>query len=120
MVGLRAAETEASVDGVTKLVPDRDANGVLVYTVDLGGVENLNSARLPVFARVDLRTTFRPGWMNRRWQLYVEIINALNRKNAGTLQPNLEYDPASDRPRVTYARGAGVPLVPNFGIKYRF
>ena len=120
VVGLRVAAAEATVNGVTKLVPDRDANGLLVYTIDLGGVGNLNSARLPVFARVDLRTTFRPAWMNRRWQLYVEIINALNRQNAGALQPNLEYDPASDRPRVTYSRDAGVPLLPTFGIRLRF
>lgn len=120
VVGLRVAADERTEEGVTKLVPDIDANGLLVYTTDLGGVGNLNSARLPTFARVDVRMTFSPGWMNRGWQLYWEIINVANRRNAGLLEPNLAYDPTSDRPRVTYSRDAGVPLLPTFGVRYRF
>jgi hypothetical protein len=120
VVGLRVAAEERTDKGITKLVPDIDANGLLVYTTDLGGVGNLNSARLPMFARVDVRMTFSPGWMNRGWQLYWEIINVANRRNAGLLEPNLAYDPTSDRPRVTYSRDAGVPLLPTFGVRYRF
>jgi hypothetical protein len=58
--------------------------------------------------------------MNRSWQLYVEILNVLKRENAGSLEPNLEFDPTSDRPRVTYRRNLGIPLVPTFGVRYRF
>ena len=120
-IGLRVAATEdAEPDGVVRLVPETDAEGRLVYTVDLGGVGNLNTARLPLFARVDARVTFRPGWMERRWQLYLEAINVTNRRNAGTLEPRLEYDPSSDRPKLTYRREAGIPLLPSFGLRFRF
>lgn len=119
-VGLRTAAVERTVDGVTTFVPARDQDQRLIYTIDLGGIDNLNTGRLPIFARVDVRTTFTPGWMNRSWQLYAEIINVLKRKNAGSLEPDLEYDPASSRPRITYRRDAGVPLVPTFGVRYRF
>ena len=88
--------------------------------MDLGGVDNLNSARLPAFARVDTRLTFRPGWMGGRWQLYLEVINVTNRRNAGALAPKLEYDPASDRPKLTYSREEGIPLLPSFGLRFRF
>jgi hypothetical protein len=114
---LRVAATETN-DG--RLVPERDASGLPVYTIDLGGVENLNTARLPMFARVDVRTTFRPRWMGGGWQLYLEAINVMNRRNVGRLEPRLEFDPSSDRPRLEYSREAGVPLLPTFGVRYAF
>jgi len=117
---LRVAEAEQDVDGVTRLVPDRDASGLLVYTTDFGSVQNLNSGRLPMFARLDLRTTFSPKWQGGRWQLYVEVINATNRQNAGTLSPVLEYNPNGDVPTLTYAKEQGLPLLPTFGARFRF
>ena len=61
--------------------------------MNFGGVSNLNTARLPVFARVDLRATWRPRGAAGRWELYAEVINLLNRENAGAFEPQLEYDP---------------------------
>jgi hypothetical protein len=120
-LGLRVGAVESTgPDGTVSLVPEQDADGRLVYTVDLGGVENLNTARLPVFARVDTRLTFRPGWMAGRWQIYLEVINVTNRRNAGALAPKLEYDPTSDRPMLTYSREEGIPLLPSFGLRFRF
>ena len=43
-----------------ELVPERDAEGRLVYTTDLGGLAKLNSARLPHYERLDLRLTWMP------------------------------------------------------------
>ena len=121
-VALRvAAESMTSEAGaVTAYVPEVDANGLYVWTTDPGGVENLNSARLPVFARVDIRATFRPSWAAGRWQFYVEVINVLARDNAGSFNPTLEYDPGSDRPRLTYDAAGGVPLLPSLGVRVRF
>ena len=120
-LGLRVAGTERlDASGATIVEPDRDADGRLVYSVDLGSVDNLNSARLPLFARVDTRLTFRPGWMDRRWQIYLEVINITNRNNAGTLDATLEYDPTGDRPKVVLKREAGIPLLPTFGLRVRF
>ncbi len=105
---------------VTELVPQRDAQGFPVWTADYGSASNLNSGRLPLFARVDLRVTFRPRWQNNRWLLYVEVINLLNRDNAGNLETELLYDASSDRPRLTTTRESSLPLLPSFGVRVRF
>jgi hypothetical protein len=123
VTGLRVASTSVpdppgSAD--VRYVPQRDVNGLYVWTTDPGGVENLNSARLPVFARVDLRATFKPRWSSSRWQFYVEVINALNRNNAGGIDTTLAYNPDGDRPLVTYTRRGGLPRLPSLGIRFRF
>jgi len=120
VTALRVASTERTVNGTTELVPERDVSGLLVYMTDLGGVENLNSARLPLFSRLDVRATFSPRWQGGRWQLYVEVINATNRKNAGSLEPKLDYNPEGDRPSLSYVRDRGIPLLPTFGMRLRF
>lgn len=103
-----------------RLVPERDAAGNLIYTIDSGDVSNLNSARLPLFARLDLRGTFRPGGPSGRWELYLDVINALNRDNAGQIEAELEPDPASDRPVIVERRSQRIPLLPSFGVRFRF
>lgn len=122
-LGLRVAgvtdAADADGDGVhTELVPERDADGRFVYVVDFGGVANLQRGRLPLFARVDARVTWRPP--SGRWELYGEVLNVLNRKNAGLLTPKLEHDPASDRPRLVEEREQSLPLLPTVGIRFRF
>lgn len=122
-LGLRPAAVEdpvAAAGGVTRLVPLYDSQGLLVWSADYGGASNFNTARLPVFARVDMRITFRPRWANDRWQIYVEAINLLNRDNASDLTTELAYDPDSDRPRLTEVRSGRLPLLPTFGLRYRF
>jgi hypothetical protein len=122
VLGLRvaAAAVADEAGNVIRYVPQTDPGGLYVWTTDLGGVENLGRGRLPAFARLDLRATFKPGWAGRRLQFYLEVLNALNRDNAGRLSPRLEYDPGSDRPRLTYERQGGVPLLPSLGIRFRF
>jgi len=107
-------------DGRGRSVPALDENGLLVYTVAGGGVGTLNSARLPAFARVDLRFTFRPSGAAGRWELYADVINALKRKNVGSIQYNLEYDAASDRPTLVEEPSRSLPLLPSFGMRLRF
>ena len=110
----------AAAAGVTRLVPHYDNLGFLVWSPDYGDTSNFNTARLPFFARLDLRVTFRPRWTNDRWQIYVEVINLLNRDNASELDVDLVYDPRSDRPQLTEVRGDALPLLPTFGLRYRF
>lgn len=124
-LGVRVAALADSgdIDGdgnATELIPQRDAVGLPVWTAEYGDAGNLNSGRLPVFARVDLRVTFRPRWHNSRWHLYAEVINLLNRDNAGSLNTELVHDPDSDRPRVTTTREGSLPLLPSFGVRFRF
>jgi hypothetical protein len=103
-----------------RYVPQQDANGLYVWTTDPGGVNTLNSGRLPLFARVDVRVTFRPSRSNHRWLLYVEVVNALNRKNTGAYETKLEYDPGSDRPRLVLSPTAALPRLPSFGCRFSF
>jgi len=48
------------------------------------------------------------------------IINLLNRKNAGALDPRLEYDPTADRPRIVEQRDQSIPRLPTVGIRFKF
>jgi TonB-dependent Receptor Plug Domain len=125
VLGLRVAATEDVLDqdrdgNRTELVPERDSAGRLTYVIDRGGLANLNSARLPTFARLDLRASFAPKGRSGRWLLYLDIINALSRKNAGTIDTTLEYDPSSDRPKIVNEYGGSIPLLPSFGVRFRF
>lgn len=124
-IGLRIAGAEDSNDrdrdGITdEVLPVVDSAGRPVYAVNFGGVSNLNAGRLPVFARVDVRVTWRPRGQTGRWELYAEVINALNRKNAGAFDAQLEYDSASDRPRIVEKRDQAIPRLPTIGIRVRF
>jgi hypothetical protein len=121
-IGLRpsAVEVPAAAAAGTRLVPRYDEAGFLVWRPDFGDITNFNRGRLPVFARVDTRVTFRPRWANERWQLYVEVINLLNRDNASDISVDLEYDPDSDRPRLTETRTGRLPFLPSVGLRYRF
>ncbi len=124
-LGLRVA-SEADVldrdgDGNRQeLVPAVDTAGLSIYAVDFGGVGNLNTARLPLFARVDLRITWRPRGVQGGWELFGEVINLLNRQNAGALEAALEYDPASDRPKIVEQRDQSIPRLPTIGFRFRF
>ena len=124
-LGLRVAsrvdEADNDRDGnVTERIPAVDPEGLLVYGVDFGGVSNLNTARLPMFARVDLRATWRPRGAAGRWEVYAEVINLLNRKNAGTLAAELEYDRSAERPRLVEKPDESIPRLPTLGLRFRF
>jgi TonB-dependent receptor-like protein len=122
-VGLRVASElgAGSVDGAPgSLVPRVDRpTGLYVWSVDLGGVDNLNTSRLPVYARLDLRATYQRS-PTSRWQFYLEAINALNRDNAGQLSAELQYNPGADRPSLQLTPDGGLPRLPSFGIRVTF
>lgn len=88
-VGIRAVATPGAGGS---LVPLKDAKGLYIWGIDFGGVENLNSVRLPRYARLDLRVAFNPMEVTGRWQVYAEILNALNRENASSLNYRLAAD----------------------------
>ena len=124
-LGVRVAGREDALDldgdgNTDEILPAVDPRGLLEYTVDFGGVTNLNGARLPVFARVDGRLTWRPRGSAGRWELYAEVINVLNRKNAGALDPQLAYDATADRPAIVEVRDQAIPRLPTIGVRFRF
>ena len=116
-VGLRVSAVE---DQRGTLVPGTDLDGNLIYTVDYGSVENLNSGRLPYYARVDLRAMYQPGGATGRWSFYIEVINLLGRDNPVELEPQLEHDPGSNMPRLFEVAEQGFPRIPTFGFRLRF
>jgi outer membrane receptor for ferrienterochelin and colicin len=124
-LGVRVAGREDALDsdrdGITdEILPARDARGLLEYVVDFGGVDNLNNARLPVFARTDARVSWRPRGAAGRWELYAEVINLFNRQNAGAFDPELVYDAAADRPAIVEKRDQAIPRLPTIGVRFRF
>jgi hypothetical protein len=121
-VGVRVASTIApgAAEGAPgSLVPARNDAGLLGWTIDRGGVEALNNARLPLYARLDLRLTYTSPRASH-WQWYIEAINALNRDNAGRLRASLQYDASGDRPAIQLERDQGLPLLPTFGLRLKF
>jgi outer membrane receptor protein involved in Fe transport len=83
-------------------------------------VSNLDTARLPLFARVDLRVTWRPRGPSGRWEFYGEVINLLDRQNAGALDARLEYDPTSEVPAIVEKRDQSIPRLPTIGIRVKW
>ena len=124
-VGVRVAANEdgSDLDGDgdrEERIPARDSSGSLIYAPDFGGLATLNSARLPLFARFDARLTFRPGGATGRWLLYVDVINLLNRDNAGRMSYVVQRSLGSDQPGLIESRIASIPLLPSFGVRFRF
>jgi hypothetical protein len=107
-----------SIEQGSRLVPVTFGPNQFNLEVAPGGVAELNSERMPMFARVDLRLGYRPRGVNGRWQIYLEVLNALNRKNAwfmdadivggGTGGLHLQEEPIG-----------GLPRIPTFGIRVR-
>jgi hypothetical protein len=119
-VGVRVVGVEHTVAGRTVIEPKLDSRGFLVYEANFGGVSNLNNARLPHFARTDVRATWKPHGPRGRWEFYFEAINVVNKENANAIAQELRYDPASDRPRITERPAEGLTLVPTIGVRWRF
>jgi outer membrane receptor protein involved in Fe transport len=121
-LALVADATDEDGDGNRdERVPQRDASGFPLFHPDLGDLSNVNTARLPHFARVDARLTWRPSWGGERWTFYADFINVLNAKNVIQIDSALVFDPASDRPRIIeVAEDRGIPFFPSFGIRFWF
>lgn len=124
-VGVRVAAVRDAQDrdgdgNFSELVPARDTQGSLVYTADFGGVSNLNTGRLPTFARLDLRATFLPKGHAGRWQIYLDLINVLGRQNAGRINAVLVPGSDPDRPTVEEEPVFAIPFLPSLGVRFRF
>ena len=102
-------------------VPQRDAQGSPVFQPGFLGVADFNSARLPHFARLDARVTYRPTWSGERWAFYLDLLNVLNGRNVAQVDSTLVLDPLSDRPAIVErAQDRGIPFFPSVGIRFWF
>jgi hypothetical protein len=61
-----------------------------------------------------------PAVAQGRFELYLEVINVLARNNAIRLEPQLVYDPTSAVPAIVETPTEGFPLLPTFGLRFRF
>ncbi|MEW5984060.1 MAG: TonB-dependent receptor [Acidobacteriota bacterium] len=122
-VQVAAREDRADADGdgdTAELIPARDTEGRLIYTHDLGGLPQINSARLPFYARVDARVTYQPNASRRRWSLYVDLINLLNRENPGLVSCRVGGASNGSVPTFVRQPDFSIPLLPSFGVRFRF
>jgi len=122
-IGTRVAAEEDRFDldgdgNVSELVPERDRFGALVHTQDFGDVSNRNSRRWPTYARLDTRFTYRTGGGQGRWLIYVELLNVLGTNNTLFVNPEIAFD--GTQPFVREDHISSIPMVPNFGLRFRF
>ncbi len=121
-LALVADAGDADGDGLREeRVPQRDAQGHVVFQPDFGGVAQLNSARLPRFGRLDALLTYRPSWSGERWAFYLDALNALNTKNVTQIDSALTLTPTSDRPGIVEViQDHGLGFFPSVGIRFWF
>jgi hypothetical protein len=80
-VGVRPRIITAVVGGTTQAVVATDASGEVIFDVDRGGANAVNSGRKPAYHRLDLRATARTSFWGADWAFYLDVINAYNRAN---------------------------------------
>jgi hypothetical protein len=112
--GLRVVTVEAG----SRLVPVHSGPNRFAVEVAPGGVAQLNSARMPMVARLDLRLGYRPRAGGERWEMYVEGLNVLKHNNAWFMDANV-VDQDSGAPRLQEEPIGGLPRVVTFGLRFR-
>ncbi|HEX4567483.1 MAG TPA: TonB-dependent receptor [Vicinamibacterales bacterium] len=90
------------------------------YEVDYGSLSGINSSRLPVTSRVDVRATLHPRDGNGHWTFYVDVINVLDHRNQLAVFSDLKFNPSGPKPIIVNTYGGGFPIIPSLGLKYRF
>jgi hypothetical protein len=103
----------------SRLVPVQVAPNRFALEVAPGGVAELNTARLPMFSRVDLRLAYRPRGASGRWEAYVESLNVLKHRNAWFMDADIVGDGVNP-PRLEEEAVGGLPRIVTFGLRFRF
>jgi hypothetical protein len=75
-----------------------------------------NTARMPAYARLDLRANRTFDWSRKRLTLFAEVINVLNRENVRYNPPRI----ATSTREVTRLFDSLIPVVPSAGILLEF
>lgn len=90
--------------------------GETLFTIDRGGVENINSARLPAYQRLDVRGTFYADWWNLKWAIYLDIINLYNHRNILSRSYSVNHDTATLQEKDV----SMLPILPTLGLSLIF
>jgi hypothetical protein len=75
-----------------------------------------NTARLPVYGRLDLRANRAFNWSRRRLTLFAEVINVLNRDNVRFQPPGVNVTTRT----VSNPFSSMLPTVPSLGVLIEF
>jgi outer membrane receptor protein involved in Fe transport len=75
-----------------------------------------NTARLPVYGRLDLRANRTFNWSRRRLTLFAEIINVLNRDNVRFDPPGINTSTG----KTTSPFDSMLPIIPSVGLLIEF
>ena len=75
-----------------------------------------NTARLPVYSRLDVRANRAFNWSSRRLTLFAEIINLLNRDNVRFTPPGINVTTR----RASKPFDSMLPIIPSVGILIEF
>ena len=75
-----------------------------------------NTARLPLYGRMDLRANRAFNWSRRRLTLFAEVINVLNQENVRFNPPRI----STATRQVTRLFDSLVPVVPSAGVLIEF
>ena len=75
-----------------------------------------NTARLPVYSRLDLRANRAFNWSRRRLTLYAEVVNVLNRDNVRFTPPSINTTTRA----ATRVFDSMLPVVPSVGVLIEF
>jgi hypothetical protein len=103
----------------SRLVPVQTGPGRFAAEIAPGSVAQLNTGRMPLFARTDLRLAYRPRGASGRWELYAEVLNVLNHDNAWLMDVNIVDRTSFSSPLKAEPVG-GFPRLPTFGLRVRF
>ena len=52
--------------------------------------------------------------------IYLEVLNLLDRDNAGAYETTLAYNPDGPLPTIVQTPDFAMPLLPTIGVRYRF
>lgn len=114
-VGVRPRILQQSVNGVMQPVVQTNQNGNVIFDVDRGGPENVNSERLPAYHRLDVRATAHTRFWGAHWAFYLDVVNLYNRSNL------LNYRYFVNDDGTLGARATSMfPLLPTIGISAKF
>jgi hypothetical protein len=101
--------------GQTTPVIETDADGNVIFDLDLGSERDKYSGRLPEYHRLDVRMSAHAGYWDLDWTFYLDVINVYNHSNVLTYQQFINPDLTVGREPVTM-----LPLLPTLGFSVRF
>ena len=96
--------------------------GLARFDVVYAGEEGANSARLPVYHRLDVRLSRALRFFGLDGQVYVDVVNVYNRKNLLAYRYAVTVDPSEPErsPRLRRERTNMLPILPTVGLSFTF